>query len=322
MLAVLGSLSASSAIINYAPDSVRFTEHSQWGDIDAIFERCGNNGLYTFSSVKLDGIEVNHTRSSNNIGGFLAEGWWMGGNHNDGTPNAKTVSVVVKVDGNELNVDETVSGKEMTIEVENDIFFSDKQKFCTEYISYRVSGNSIEVWGRHDYCYPRALNVEKYYPMQSVFVDETEILTPGGSCHTWTAIEPASEGKEIEFTRVSAPGFTTFVEHSPCGYQAVYLAPEGLGKREWVKSDDVVFIGNSWGKSYHKCIGDYTVKDGDRSSWHGVYSWFRKPITDRCHKDSNNPVFEYGAYINGKPVVMHLDADGTMTIKESCIIAK
>ena len=317
MLAAFSVLSASSAIIKYTPDSVRFTESTLWGDLDVLFERCGNNRLYTFATVKLDGVEVNHTRSSNNIGGFLAEGWWMGGNHNDGEPNAKTVSVVVKVDGVELQGDEPVSGKVMTVDVENDIFYSDKKKFCTEYISYRVSGNSIEVTGRHHYCYPRTLNVEKYYPMQSVFVDETEILTPGGSCRTWTPIEPASEGKEIEFTRAFAPGFTTFVEHSPNGYQAVYLAREGLGKRDMVSADDVIFIGNSWSKSYHKCIGDHGVTSGDQTSWHGVYSWFREPITDRCHYDSDDMVFVYGAYVNGNPVEMHLDVDGTMTIKES-----
>lgn len=312
--AMLVALSAVSANIEYKIQSVIFSETTDWGDLEVTFVRCGNNNIYTFSTVSLDGVEVNHTRSSNNIGGFLADGWWMGGNHNDGKPNARTMNVTVKVDGVELPKKRaTVTGKVLTIDVENDIYFADEVKFCTEKISYRVSGNSIEVSGHHDYCYPRSLNVEKYYPMQSVFVDETEILTPGGLCRTWTELEPVSEGKEVEFTRASAPDFCTFVEHGKNGYQAVYLAREGLGNREWIDDNDVVFIGNSWGKSYHKCIGDYSVSGGQQSDWHGVYSWFRKPLTDNCHNESDDLTFEYGAYIDGEPVVMHLGSDGTMS---------
>ncbi len=312
--AMLVALSAVSATIDYKIQSLTYSETTEWGDVDITFVRTGNNNLYTFSSVSLDGVEVNHTRSSNNIGGFLADGWWMGGNHNDGKPNARTMSVVVKVDGEELPKKRaTVTGKVLTIDVENDIYFADEVKFCTEKISYRVSGNSIEVTGHHDYCYPRALNVEKYYPMQSVFVDETELLTPGGSARIWTTLEPVSEGREVEFTRASAPDFCTFVEHSQHGYQAVYLAREGLGNREWVSDNDVIFIGNSWGKSYHKCIGDYSVTGDQQSDWHGVYSWFRQPVTDNCRAESDDLTFEYGAYIDGDPVVMHLSSDGKMS---------
>ena len=312
--AMLIALSAVSATIDYKIQSVDFSETTEWGDLKVTFVRCGNNNIYTFSTVSLDGVEVNHTRSSNNIGGFLADGWWMGGNHNDGKPNARTASVTIKVDGVELPKKRaTVTGSVLTIDVENEIYFADEAKFCTEWISYRVSGNSIEVSGRHDYCHSKTLNVEKYYPMQSVFVDETEILTPGGLCKTWTELEPVSEGKEVEFTRASAPGFCTFVEHSKNGYQAVYLAREGLGNREWVDDDDVIFIGNSWGKSYHKCIGDYAVSGGQQSEWHGVYSWFREPVTDNCRNEADDNVFEYGAYIDGEPVVMHLSSDGSMS---------
>ena len=166
------AFSLAAADITVADGDVYYSETTEWGKVETNFKKCGNNKLYTFYNVLLDGVEVNHTRSSNNIGGFLADGWWMGGNHNDGKPNAATVSVAIAVDGVEVDGDAIVSGKVLTVDVENDIFFADGVKFCTEHISYSVSGNSIEVRGRHDYCHPRALTIDKYYPMQSVFVDE------------------------------------------------------------------------------------------------------------------------------------------------------
>ena len=307
------AFSLAAADITVADGDVYYSETTEWGKVETNFKKCGNNKLYTFYNVLLDGVEVNHTRSSNNIGGFLADGWWMGGNHNDGKPNAATVSVAIAVDGVEVDGDAIVSGKVLTVDVENDIFFADGVKFCTEHISYSVSGNSIEVRGRHDYCHPRALTIDKYYPMQSVFVDESEILTPGGRCRTWTPLVVTSEGNETEFSRASAPNFCTFVEHGAHGYQAVYLSREGIGDRSWVRPGDVVFIGNSWGKSYHKVIGDYEVKSGDVSGWHGVYSWFREPVTDRCRNASDDLTFEYGAFIGGEPVVMSLGPSGRLS---------
>ena len=44
--------------------------------------------------------------------------------------------------------------------------------------------------------------------------------------------------------------------------------------------DDVVFIGNSFTKSYHKLIADRLRVAGDEDSWHGVYTWFSKPLYD------------------------------------------
>lgn len=312
----LFAITANSATVKYVGGEngrLEYSEETEWGKLDAVFEKTGNNRLYTFCSVSLDGVEVNHTRSSNNIGGFYADGWWMGGNHNDGEPNANTIRVSVALDGKSITpgVDQ-LSGSVLTVEVENDIFFYDKKKFCTEMISYSISGNSIEISGEHRYCHPQSIIIDRYYPMQSVFVDEKELLTPGGKCRIWTPLVPASEGEEIEITKASAPNFCTFVEHSDNGYQAVYLSREGIGNRDWVRPGDVIFIGNSWGKCYHKAIGNYAVKDGDVSKWHGVYSWFRTPIRDNCRKVTDDLTFDYGAFINGEPVVMHLSTKGEL----------
>lgn len=312
---LLSVLSVEAAQISYGGIDGRLTysEKTEWGNLDAVFEKTGNNLLYTFSSVSLDGKEVNNTRSSNNIGGFYADGWWMGGNHNDGTPNAKTLSVEVSVDGKELTPGGSLDGKVLIIKVVNDIYFHDNAKFCTETITYSVSGNSIEVRGRHEYVHPRKITIDRYYPMQSVFMDETELLTPGGQCKIWTPLVIASEGHEIEFTKASAPNFCTFIEHSANGYQAVYLAREALGQRMLLDEDDMTFIGNSWGKSYHKVIGNHMVMAGDASLWHGVYSWFNTPVKDNCRVETDDLTFEYGAYINGEPRIMHLSPQGRMT---------
>lgn len=307
------ALSAGAATITMTDGTVEYSAETPWGKMETKFMKSMANQLYTFYNVRLDGTEVNTTSSSNNIGGFQVDGWWTGGNHNDGTPNSYTTAVKVSVDGQTIDSDCTVTGDVLTISVTNELYFADKIKFCDEHITYSVSGNSMEIRGEHRYTYPTPKSIWVYYPMQSVFIGETEILTPGGRCRTWTPLTVTSEGNEVQFTRASAPNFCTFVEHSPNGYQATYLMREGIGDRSWVKPSDWVFIGNSWGKCYHKCIGYHDVSDGDTSSWHGIYSWFREPITDNCRSTDQDLTFAYGAYIDGKPVTMKLGMSGAMS---------
>lgn len=308
----LAALSAQGATIKLSGGNVSYSEETPFGTMGTRFMKSMANQLYTFYNVTLDGVEVNSTASSNNIGGFQVNGWWTGGNHNDGTPNSYTVDVRLVVDGNPIENDGTYTGKVLTVEVKNELFYNDKVKFCDEFITYKVSGNSMEIWGEHHYTYPSPLSIWVYYPMQSVFIDETEILTPGGKCRLWTPLVVTSEGNEVQFTRASAPNFCTFVEHSAKGYQATYLMREGIGNREWVRPSDYVFIGNSWGKNYHKCIGYHDVVNGDISTWHGLYSWFKEPIIDNCRNASQDLTFSYGAYIDGEPVTMQLSMSGQM----------
>ena len=89
-----------AATVTYNDGKISYAEKTPWGDIDIAFANCMANNLYTFSSVSIDGIEVNHTESDN-IGPFAVNGYWMGGNHNDVTtkkPTANTVSFKIKVD--------------------------------------------------------------------------------------------------------------------------------------------------------------------------------------------------------------------------------
>lgn len=315
LLAAILSFGADAAKITSTPSgNLTFSETTEWGDEVVInFRKCMANNLYTFYSIKVNGKELNSSQYSDNIGPFLVNGFWTGGNHSAGnSTTANTLSYSIKVDDESYSKAFNVNGKVLTIDVENELFYSDGEKFATEYMSYVVSGNSIEVYGEHVYEHPNSLNVQRYYGMQSMFIGETEILLPGTDIPTWRAITATSPGNEINITKSSAPDFCTYIEHNANGYQASYMMREGLGNREWVSDNDVVYIGNSYSKSYHKLIGDHPVKKGDRSTWHGVYTWFSEPLTDNCREAGDDHTFEYGAYIEGTPVIMTLGADGRM----------
>lgn len=306
-----------AATVRLRSRTLSYSEDTPYGKIDIMFSKCMANQLYTFLSVSVDGTILNQT-SSDNIGPFLAGGEWMGGNHtlSSGAKSAKTVSYSVALDGEELTGTVSMEGKILTVEVKNEIVYSDGQKFCDETVHYTVSGNSIEVRAHHDYTHPSSISINRYYGMQSMFDGETEILIPGTPKKLWQKLTVTSTGNEIEIKKKDAPNFCTFVEHSSKGYQASYLFREGLGNREWVKDNDVVYIGNSWSKSYHKTIGDHAVKNGDSSDWHGLYSWFKAPVADNCRKESDDNTFAYGAYINGVHTIMTVQADGTMKAEE------
>lgn len=316
IIAATFALSARAAKISYTQqDEITFSETTEWGDIDISFKKCMANELFTFYYVKLNGKILNQT-GSDNIGPFLAGGAWMGGNHPHSTfKSGNTLSVDAYVNDLELKKGETVNADVLTIKVKNELLYSDGNIFAYEYMTYHVSGNSIEVIGEHTYEYDKkALNVNRYYGMQSMFVGETEILTPGGPSGIWQKITNTTQDLyKIDILKKDAPNFCVFVEHNNNGYQASYMLREDLGNRDWVKDNDIVFTGNNWSKSYHKVIGDYNVTKGMSSRWHGIYSWFDEPITDNCRSTDQDLTFEYGATIQGKSVVMHIASNGEMT---------
>ena len=308
---------SDAATVTFRNGKIAYSEKTPWGDIDIAFANCMANNLYTFSSVSIDGKEVNHTESDN-IGPFLIDQkGWSGGNHvNDGRLSAHTRNVKVKVDGKELTGDCTVDGKILTVEVDNILLHpTDDSDLANEHVVYTVSGNSIDVRTSHEFlCAPET--IERYYGMQSMFMNEFETLTPGGQFATWTTYPVTSTGNEIQFTKASAPKFSTFIEHSKNGYQAAHMTRDGLGDHHMVRDDDIIFIGNSWSKTYHKIIGMQPVKAGDRFNWHGIYSWFREPVADNCRNAADGLTFEYGAYIDGKPCIFHINSDGSLKVKK------
>jgi len=289
-----------AANVTYSDGKVSFHETTpEGGSFDVEFASCMANRLFTFSRVSLDSVAVNVT-GSDNIGPFLIGGaGWTGGNHLNGDRrSADTESVAVSADGRVLQDGCATECKRLRVEVKNRLYHPVTDSlFCIERMVYYVQGNSIQVEACHEFVCEKPEIVERYYGMQSMMIGETETLTPGGAYAQWTPQQDVDR-----FTKASAPLFDTFVEHSQHGYQACHMDICGLGSRAMVDDDDVVFIGNSWTKSYHKLIGTKKVAKGDVTRWKGVYTWFRKPDTDTCRGGSPGE-FAYRGYYDGRPVL-------------------
>lgn len=257
------------------------------------FRRCMANELYTFYSVSLISGEENvivNQAYSDNIGPYsIVNGGWCGGNHlylDNKTRTACTVSVECFADGCRLFEDEAVDAEKVEINVENVIYnplsvqnaggkitFFDT--LCLEYVKYTVFDGCVQVDLRHEYKNGIPVTVDRYYGMQSMFEGEEEILTPLGEYSSWTPVSKVSR-----FTKDACPEFRWFIERNDKGYQSAYLFNRGLGTHCDVADDDVVFIGNSYGKCYHKQIGAVERVAGDSDYWSGVYSWFSSPLFD------------------------------------------
>lgn len=305
-----------AATVQFKDGNVTFAETTPCGNIEIDFRRCMANELYTFSSVRLNGKELNHT-DSDNIGPFGIDGrGWSGGNHLNGDRrSAYTDKVTLMLDNEVIDSDTTLTGDLLVIFVVNQLLDPvDDSPLAIEKVGYVVSGNSIDVTVNHEFLNNDPVTVERYYGMQSMFVKEKEILTPGGKYRTWTTFTPTNTGNELQFTKAEAPEFCTFIEHSDNGYQATYMTREGIGDRHFIRDDDVVYIGNSWGKNYHKVLGLNPLRRGDTLSWRGIYSWFDAPVSDNCRRsDEVCPTFDYIAYEIGRPYVFHLGPDGKMS---------
>lgn len=296
--------------------TVTFKESTLQGDVEFVFQKCMANKLFTFYNVSLNGKLVNSSQYSDNIGPFATPNGWMGGNHDyNGAASARTDSYNVYIDGELVRRDVTNRPCDvMTIEVVNSLYTTSNVLFATEYMTYIVSGNTIEVKARHEFKMNSLVNI--YYGMQSMMIAETQILTPGSKFKTWS---PAASGRqEINVPKKGSENFCTFIEKSTNGYQAAYMTREGIGDRSLVKDDDWVFLdycyGGTDGKCYHKIIGNHNVKAGDVTEWHGYYTWFNAPTIDNCKNASQTLDFEYIGYINCDETKFHLNPDGTMTL--------
>lgn len=276
-------------------------------DILYWFKRCMFNDIFTFYRVGMlhnNGVlpvsnpdtvpdTVLNLTVSDNIGPFdIESGGWCGGNHayTDGTSRtAATESVYILADGVEINNDTVAYACDIKIKVRNYILnpvsaeqdrgvtsFGDT--LCEEKVEYNVRRNNIQVEVSHRYMNKIPVTVTRYYGMQSVFCNEKEVLTPGGEYRDWTNIREVSRFKKHKYR-----DFRRFIEKSSYACQSAYLCNYGLGNHSEVPDDDVVFIGNSSGKCYHKLISGSKRKNGCTDLWKGVYTWFRKPLYDDEH---------------------------------------
>lgn len=281
--------------------TVKFpTEHTH--TVTFQFMKCMANDLFTFSHVYMDSVLVNSAIVSDNIGPFLLRGrGWAGGNHLEGDcRTARTVSYRILVEGKEIaDGTEIPQAGRVDIYVNNELIdpVDHVSLFDYEDVHYTVAGNSIQVEISHRFRNKTPYVVDRYYGMQSMMIDETELLTPYGAYYTWTPIAEVNE-----FDKAGYPDFSLFIEHSPACYQAAYMTREGLGDRHLVQPDDVVFIGNSWSKCYHKLMGGATVQEGDTAHWKGVYSWFVSPVIDTADVDGT---FVYSGMYDGRPALFY-----------------
>lgn len=320
--ALLVSTVADAATVKRRSSSVTYTAETEVGKIAISFSKCMENQLMTFASVSINGKMVNQT-SSDNIGPFVVNGWFMGGNHlgydQSGPKTGKTISYTVTLDGEEPEVNKNVEGDVLVVDVANEIYYADGKKFCDELIKYTVSGNTIDVLATHNYTHPTPLTVSLYYGAQSMFV-ATELLLAGEkkNANKWISLPGKSA---IDIYKKDFPKFSTYVEGCANGYQAVYKMEEGLGDASCVADNGEVYLfrnyGGATGKSYHVMMWNNPVKQGDTTTWHAIYSWFDKPTKDTFRTGDADPMLEYPAYFDGRAYTMHLDATGTMTYEES-----
>lgn len=273
-------------------------------DILYWFKKCMFNELFTFYRVgtiansmpapttlpDTSPASVLNLAYSDNIGPFNITGYgWCGGNHpylDEVTRTARNVGYHIYVDGKEIKEDMSALTKEIKITVTNEIMNPSKADtssgktllndvLCIETVSYSVYRNNIQVSVSHEFQNESPVTVQMYYGMQSMFEKETHTLTAGGKYTDWTVQKEVST-----FTKKEYPSFRRFIEKSIHAYQSSYLFADGLGNHEEIADDDIIFIGNSSNKTYHKIIANKEHKKGDVIYWSGVYTWFKSPVSD------------------------------------------
>lgn len=280
-------------------------------EINYWFKKCMANDLFTFYRVSVTsgttGTTVVNEAYSDNIGPFeIRGGGWCGGNHlftDEKTQTAETFSIKLYADGQSISSDTLLKAQIIKLEVKNRIFnplsaeqTGDKTYFtdtlCIENVNYTIRGNSIQVDLSHDYINRTPVIITKYYGMQSMFKDENQLLTPLGKYPFWTNIHQTNRFKKQDF-----PRFNRFIEKGDSYFQSSFLLHRGLGTHDELPDDDVIFIGNSWTKCYHKLIGNTLRTIGHHDSWSGVYTWIATPLLD------TGSAFAYDGFINGKRVI-------------------
>lgn len=290
-------------------------------DILYWFKKCMFNELFTFYRVgtiansmpipttlpDASPTSVLNLAYSDNIGPFNVTGYgWCGGNHpylDEVTQTARTVGYHIYVDGKEIKKDMSTLTKAIKIEVVNEIMNPSKaytengktllkEVLCIETVGYSIYRNNIQVSVTHEFLNKTPVTIQMYYGMQSMFEKETHTLTANGKYMDWK-----NQADVSTFTKKEFPSFRRFIEKSATAYQSSYLFADGLGNHEEIADDDVIFIGNSNNKTYHKIIANREHKKGDTIHWSGVYTWFKSPVYD----DEN--ILCYEGVIDNKKVL-------------------
>ena len=283
------------------------------------FKKCMANDLYTFYKVYYrltervypvmpevsnyeDFVLINST-SSDNIGPLnMRYGSWTGGNHLSG--NVKTAyceDYSLYADNKIINSGDVGLAKSIVVVVHNIIYDPAvaaeegasilSTKLCDEYVRYSVNRNTIEVSLNHNFVSMTTNSIMKYYGMQSMFVNESQILTPSGEFSTWLTLTADA----YSFTKGDYDKFHRFIEYSNSGYyQSTYLYPKGIGNHRLLSDSDDIFIRSS-GKSYHSLIfSELNNIQGLTYSWKGSYTFFAQPII------RDTTIFAYWGTVEGR----------------------
>lgn len=292
------------------------TEYTYW------FKRCMANELYTFYRVGYrtvlrdypdtagisegTGITLLNSTSSDNIGPIrFINGSWAGGNHtvSGDVKTAQTNQVKIIADNKPLSAPrQKMFCDKVVVRVTNTIYDPSETfpegatiltiPISTETVNYVIDENSINVSVEERF--EQTTNrIETYYGMQSMFVDETHILTPRGRYTNWREVSDTSN-----FSKASYPNFNRFIEKNAAGYQSTYLIPAKAGDHQYVLTS--VFIAGSSNKFYHTVVfGDNAGLEVSEKTivWSGSYTFFKDSITD------NDDVFVYAGRLYGKDII-------------------
>ena len=289
-------------------------------EITYWFKKCMANNLYTFYKIgyrivdrvypSTDGIDMQtdiipiNSTASDNIGPLkMSNGGWVGGNYKLAIDDKSYFTAVcnrfnISANGNNGLADS------ITIEVENTIFDpsivpSDPQAtilstpLCTEYVTYKIVKNTIEVSVSHKFVGSTTNVVQVYHGMQSNFVDEDYIITPNGEFTDWIGTNG-----DLSFNKEDYPLFNRYIEKNTVNqtYQSAYLINSfGLGNHEGIEDTDDIFL-RSGNKDHHKLIyhsSVYTSFANKLMQWAGSYTFFHTPIVD------NEKLLVYRGVIRG-----------------------
>lgn len=279
-------------------------------DIIIVFEKCMFNELMAFSKV---GLADNpspipsmyperkihcllNEANSDNIGPVkLQEGGWIGGNHsfleNGTVKTAKTIGFEYYADGKLLMDGDGTEAEVIVVKVKNEIndpfqptkgadgeVLALNEILLEEDITYTIQKGQLYVEVSHFYKNTKEYVVERYYGMQSMFVGETEIMTPNGSYFDFQPVP-----QELFLYKKKYPSFNRFIERNSATdiCQSSYLMPSFERDPYWsLAAEDKIFV-RAHGKTYHNQISERPVRKGAVFTWTGLYNWFRPLVNDK-----------------------------------------
>lgn len=283
-------------------------------DYDLIihFKYCMNNNIMTFTNVGLAqntdiypntnfnrDITMLNNPGSDNIGPFNVQrdesigngvGGFTGGNHcynevygENEIHTAISDNYIFYLDDNKIENGFKGYGNTVKVLTENTIFDTRvaplenetilNSPLIKEMVSYTLSNTQIEVCATHRFLKDATVS---YYGQQSVFQNESHVITPLGAYPVWTEVTNLSN-----FIKKDYPNFKAVSLKSNNGYENDILINCGLGTRYMLDETSVIFTYSS-NKTYTQLLNHNNIKQDDIIYWSGIYNW-GCIIDDECN---------------------------------------